>query len=252
MEQQTRVGATYDAAMAAAYVAGRGLRAGDVRAWMAAALPYVPGRSGRLLDIGAGTGRFSAALAETTAATVFACEPSRAMREVCRAHCPPAVRIVAGAAEALPFGDGAFDAVWASQVVHHIKDLPRFARELRRALKPGGAFLLRGGFGGVSGIPLHRYFPTAWPTGGAQPSLARIADLLAGVGLRGVAHVKVPQVFAADGDELLRKAVTRSLSPLALLPDSAFHEGVRRLRADVARGVFPGPLVERLDLVVFR
>ncbi len=243
---------TYDTAMAAAYVAGRALPSSAVQAWMTAARPHLPGRSGRLLDIGAGTGRFSTALAQACPATVVACEPSAAMRAACQAFCPSDVRIVAGTAEALPFAEDTFDAVWASQVVHHVEDLPRFAHELRRVLAEGGAFLLRGGFGAVTDIPLYRYFPGAWSADSTHPSLPHITDVLAAAGLGRVAHAQVPQVFAADGDELLYKVGTRSLSPLAALPDAEYHAGVRRLRADVARGAFPGPVTERLDLVVFR
>ena len=68
--------------MAEAYLRGRNLRPEDVAAWMAAAAPYLPGPDGRILDLGAGTGRFTAALAGASPGTVIACEPSAAMREV--------------------------------------------------------------------------------------------------------------------------------------------------------------------------
>ncbi len=252
MSQQGVAGTTYDAAMAAAYVAGRSLRSADINAWMTAARSYLPDESGRILDIGAGTGRFSMALAHACQATVIACEPSPAMREVCRASCLPEVGLVAGTAEAIPFADGVFDAVWASQVIHHLTDLPKFAHEVRRVLKPDGTFLLRGGFGPVARLPLYRYFPMAWPTESTHPPLPLITDLLAGVGLCQIAHLTVAQLFATDGNELLRKARTRSLSPLAGLPDSIFRDGLRKIEADVTRGTFPGPVTERLDLAVFR
>lgn len=238
--------------MAAAYVLGRTLRPADIDAWMTAARPYLPAAPGRLLDLGAGTGRFSAALAAACSATVIACEPSPAMREVCRASCPAEVSIVAGTAEALPFADHVIDTVWASQVVHHIADLPAFARELRRVLRPGGALLLRGGFGPVTDLPLYRYFPQAWSAGSVHPPLRDLADLLAGAGLRQVAHLSVGQLLASDGRELVEKVRTRSLSTLARLPDSEYQAGLRQLEADVTHGRFPAPVTEQLDLVVFR
>jgi predicted RNA methylase len=52
--------------MATAYVRGRVLRPDDLAAWMAAARSSLPTTaSGRILDLGAGTGRFSTALART-------------------------------------------------------------------------------------------------------------------------------------------------------------------------------------------
>jgi SAM-dependent methyltransferase len=67
----------YDAGLARRYGNGRRLRASDVEAWMAAARPYL---GDVVLDLGAGTGRFTAELAATTGGTVMACEPSGPMR----------------------------------------------------------------------------------------------------------------------------------------------------------------------------
>lgn len=127
---------SYGSEMAAGYDRGRTLRTPDVDRWMAAARPYLPAADGRILDLGAGTGRFSDALARSCGATVIGCEPSAAMRMALRANCPSAV-VVGGTAEAAPFRAGVFDVVWASQVVHHIADLPAFAVNLRRVLRDG-------------------------------------------------------------------------------------------------------------------
>lgn len=79
----------------------------------------LPTNCGRILDLGTGTGQFSAALARTTGATVVTCEPSAAMR-------------AAAPAEAMPFRDGAFDDVGASRVVHHAAS----AATVRHVLPP--------------------------------------------------------------------------------------------------------------------
>ncbi|MFC3993402.1 hypothetical protein [Actinoplanes siamensis] len=67
-----------------------------------------------------------------------------------------------------------------------------------------------------------------------------------------VDHVRVAQTFAADADELVEKVRARSLSPLAGLSDRAFREGLSALRRDARAGYIAGPIVDRLDLVVFR
>ncbi|MDX9956287.1 MAG: methyltransferase domain-containing protein [Anaerolineae bacterium] len=41
-------------------------------------------------------------------------------------------------AQAIPYEDGAFDAVIANHMLYHVPDLPRALAELRRVLKPGG------------------------------------------------------------------------------------------------------------------
>jgi SAM-dependent methyltransferase len=238
--------------MAAGYDRGRGLRSRDVERWMAAAGPYLPSAGGRILDLGAGTGRFSEALARFCGASVCACEPSAAMRAVLHANLPDAL-VVGGAAEASPFLAGVFDAVWASQVVHHVKDLPAFAADLRHVLRPHGHLLIRGGFGPVQELPLYKYFPLAWAAGSAaRLSLERIAGVLAEAGFAMVDHVWVEQTFAETSGELVEKVEARVLSPLAGLPDQVFERGLSALRSDADNGRLAEPIVERLDLVVFR
>jgi SAM-dependent methyltransferase len=242
----------YDDAMAAGYEHGRRLRARDIDAWMAAARRYLPGVGGLVLDLGAGTGRFSVALAEVTGAMVVACEPSDAMRAVCRVNCPQ-VPVVAGTAQAAPFQVEVFDAIWASQVVHHVDDLAAFAAGVRRVLKPGGHLLLRGGFGPPSELPLYRYFPEAWAPGTAVTvSLSKVSEVLAAAGINLCRHVKVEQVLAESPDELIDRVRTRSLSNLAGLADAVFHDGLRAMEQHARDGGMPQRIVERLDLVVFR
>jgi SAM-dependent methyltransferase len=230
--------------MAQAYLRGRNLREADIAAWLTAAAPYLPGPHGRILDLGAGTGRFTAALAGATHATVIACEPSTAMRAV---FPPGGGRLVGGAAEAIPFTRGGFDAVWASQMLHHVRDLDAFARGIRHVLRPGGHLLLRGGFGEPQRIPLHRWFPGAFTDSGGL--LADITTRLAALGVTRTARIEVPQRYAGSAAELVDKVATRSLSNLATLPDDAFAAGLRAVRRDAPTLSYP--LDERLDLVVF-
>ena len=43
-------------------------------------------------------------------------------------------------AQDIPYPDGSFDAVIANMMLYHVPDIPRALREIRRVLKPGGAF----------------------------------------------------------------------------------------------------------------
>lgn len=56
------------------------------------------------------------------------------MRQHWSAFAPP-VYLVGGRAEAIPYADRAFKAVWASQVIHNVTDMNACARELRRVLQ---------------------------------------------------------------------------------------------------------------------
>jgi SAM-dependent methyltransferase len=174
------------------------------------------------------------------------------MRAACRVNCPE-IPIVGGTVQAAPFRDHAFDAVWASQMIHHVDGLTAFAVSLRRIMRPGGHLLLRGGFGPPSELLLYRYFPEAWATGAAAAvSLTEISNVLAAAGINLSDHMKVEQVLAASPDELIDRVRARSLSNLAALPDAVFQQGLRALKRDAQVGSVPQRIVEELDLVVFR
>ncbi len=95
----------------------------------------VEGARGRVLDLGCGTGRNLPLLSPGTAA--IGLDPSwdslaRARRRA------PAVPLVVGRAEALPFRTGAFDTVLSGLVFCSVPDPHRGLAEVRRVLAPGG------------------------------------------------------------------------------------------------------------------
>jgi len=98
------------------------------------------GLSGRVLEIGAGSGvNFSRYPPEVT--EVVAVEPEPYLRrraEEAARHAPVPVRVVDGVAEALPLPDGSFDAAVACLVLCTVRDQSRALAELRRTLKLGG------------------------------------------------------------------------------------------------------------------
>src|SRR3954453_8656441 len=86
----------------------------------------------RALDVGCGPGALTAELvARLGADQVAAIDPSRPFAEACGAR-HPGVDVRVGAAEALPFEDGAFDRTLAQLVVNFMTDPPAGVREMRR------------------------------------------------------------------------------------------------------------------------
>ena len=95
-------------------------------------------RGSRVLDVGAGTGRVSIALAEL-GCEVVALDPAVAMLGVLRSKSATAlVRIVGGEGARLPFQRGAFDAAIFARALYVMADWQGALREACDALKPTG------------------------------------------------------------------------------------------------------------------
>ncbi len=106
-------------------------------------LPSIPGIA---LDVGAGNGISSYALARD-GWQVSALEPDPsdlvgvgAIQKLAQDH-QLSITTTQEFGENLPFPDASFDLVFARQVLHHAQDLPQLCREIHRVLRPGGTFI---------------------------------------------------------------------------------------------------------------
>jgi SAM-dependent methyltransferase len=97
-------------------------------------------REARILDVGAGTGSNLRLLAGLGFKRVQSVDQSDEAIRFCAEKGLGAV--AKGDASALPFPDGRFDLVIASDVIEHIDDDRRALREFARVLAPGGRLLL--------------------------------------------------------------------------------------------------------------
>jgi len=82
-----------------------------------------------VLDVGAGTGNYSNALA-AMGYNVRAVEPSKVMRE--QAGPSPRVTWLSGSAESIPLPDGSVDGLIATLAIHHFPDLSAAVAEMWR------------------------------------------------------------------------------------------------------------------------
>jgi SAM-dependent methyltransferase len=97
----------------------------------------LPGRRDLVVDVGAGTGLFSRALA-SRGAHVVAVEPDDRMRMVLQQN-SPGVEAVAGSGEAIPLPDASADGVFFSSAWHWM-DPDKAIPEVARVLRDGGRF----------------------------------------------------------------------------------------------------------------
>jgi SAM-dependent methyltransferase len=112
----------------------------------AAVQALLPQPAGMALDLGAGHGITSYALARA-GWRVTAVEPdpsplvgAAAITALAHAAALP-IEVVRSEGERLPFADRTFGLVFARQVLHHARDLGDLCREARRVLRPGGTLV---------------------------------------------------------------------------------------------------------------
>jgi demethylmenaquinone methyltransferase/2-methoxy-6-polyprenyl-1,4-benzoquinol methylase len=143
----------------------------------------------RVLDMATGTGAVALKVARGPAAGIVGADVTRPMLMQAKARAERAgishrLELAECTAEAIPFADGAFDAVIFTYLLRYVSDVPSTLRELARVLKPGGAMLsLDFAVPGPIVYPFWRlYTLLALPLAGAvlSPSWMRVGRFLDG------------------------------------------------------------------------
>ncbi len=102
-------------------------------------------QGGAVLDLGCGSGEAISALFSLGAGRVIGLDISLTELILGRkllAEQGVEALLVAGCAESLPFADGLFDLIFSPDVIEHVAEQPKYLREARRVLKPGGTLLM--------------------------------------------------------------------------------------------------------------
>ncbi|MGO9062852.1 MAG: class I SAM-dependent methyltransferase [Candidatus Binataceae bacterium] len=200
----------------------------------------------RVVDVGAGTGNYSNAIAEK-GCKVIAVEPSSAMRA--QAHAHPSVVWRAGSAEALPLPDAAVDGAICILAFHHFSDHRQALREMRRATGGGPIVLFTWEPRATRDFWLFDYFPDIHKGDDEMfPPLESVAAMVEKeTGLRStVTAFALPRdmadLFAAAGwagpELYLDPQVRAGMSGFAIADQSRIAIGVERLKADLASGAW--------------
>jgi SAM-dependent methyltransferase len=212
-----------------------------IEARIAAAL----GEARTVLNVGAGTGSY-----EPLDRDVVAIDPSEVM---IRQRAIGAAPVVRGVAEALPFGDGAFDAGMAVLSTQHWSEPARGLRELARVSHRQVVFTWDARFYCERFWLLRDYLPEMAQWEGDLATCETVAGVL--VATR-VEPVPVPH-DCVDGfgaaywrrpGAYLDAEVRGSISGLALLENGTAERAMRQLRADLESGAWHERNAELLEL----
>jgi ubiquinone/menaquinone biosynthesis C-methylase UbiE len=249
--------------LAATYREVRGVSDDVRRTWSHAfrvALPHA--RPRRSLDLGCGTGRFTALLAATFGGTVIGLDASVAMlhERPSSADVPGTLAVdavgsvlfAAADARVLPLRSATIDLALMSMVYHLLPSPPTVVAELHRALGAGGAVLVRTHTRElIDRVPFLSFFPEARAIDEKRtPARAALEATFAAGGFTGGLHATVEQEFAPTPAAAYAKVSRRPFSSLQLIADDAFAEGLARYDA-FCGGAPPRPIADPLDLFVF-
>ena len=187
----------------------------------------------RVLDVGCGTGRVMAPLADR-GATVWGVDPSEEMLREARAVVGRRGGLKRARAERLPFRDRSFDRAVLRLVVHLV-DRPRAFAELARVLAPGGrAVVATFNPEHFARFWLNAIFPAVAPIDGARfPAPALLASELEAAGFRDVATRRLVQTRRLSRAEALERIRGRYISTLRLLDEREVEEGAARAEREL-------------------
>jgi SAM-dependent methyltransferase len=183
-----------------------------------------------VLDIGCGTGRFLAQLAEV--AKAWGVDASPEMLEVARTRTPDA-GLKLGSAEELPFKDGWFEraAMW---LVAHLVDRRRAFAEARRVLTRDGRFAVATFDPSYfDAFWLNELFPSMEAADRERfPTASELEAELRGAGFE-VRPLRLSQRGTLDRADALERIRGKHISTFDLITDEEYETGLARAEREL-------------------
>ncbi|HTZ07184.1 MAG TPA: methyltransferase domain-containing protein [Gaiellaceae bacterium] len=195
-------------------------------------------RGRRVLEVGCGTGLLAAALAERTAARVWAVDAEPEMVAIARERLPQDAGVRVGSAEELPFRDAWFERA-VMRLVIHLVDTERALPELRRVLAPGGrAVVATFDPSHFDGFWLNRLFPSLEAIDRARfPDPAELCRGFEDAGFASTRVVPLAQRREIDRATALERIRGRHISTFDLLEEDEVAAGTARAERELPERV---------------
>jgi SAM-dependent methyltransferase len=188
----------------------------------------------RVLDVGCGTGRLAALLAEQHGARAWGVDPSPEMLAVAERRRTRAVEFMLGRAEELPFPDREFERAVMFLVVQHVGREQAF-REIARVLAPGGRLAVvtpHPDF--FAGYWMAEFFPSYLEIESARfPGEGVLAPEFEAAGFATSRFVEFWQRRSYGRDLALRRIRGRFASTFDLIPDEEYRSGLARAEKEL-------------------
>ena len=191
-------------------------------------------RGRRVLEVGCGTGRLAAALAERYGCKVWGIDAEPEMIEVARERVPAGVGLRVGRAEDLGFKDGWFERVVMTlvlQLVHR----PKALAEIFRVLEPRGIFALTTfDYAHFEGYYLNRFFPSFEARDKERfPSAAELEAELRAAGFASVRLIRQTQRETLPREAILDRIRGKHISTFQLIDDDEYRAGLARAEREL-------------------
>lgn len=193
-----------------------------------------------VLDMGCGTGNYTSAIQRVTASTI-GIDASIGMLKRARAKFSN-LPLVCGDITGLPFKSGTFDAAFAIQVLHHVREKASFLKEANRLLRKGARLAIDScSHQQMRTFWLYHYFPKGLDLDLRRiPGSNEIASLLEKAGFLNVT-IEISYTDIAVEHEKPEHYLDRDYrsgqSTFNLLAEKDMELGCRKLREDIESGI---------------
>lgn len=186
-----------------------------------------------MLDVGCGTGKLAAALAEGAACRVWGVDSSLEMLAVARVN-TPGLRFKQAPAEGLPFKDGWFERV-VLRMSLHLLDRPRALAESRRVLASEGRIAIATPDPAQLGSSwFDPFFPSLAELDRERlPSRAALKEELGAAGFVAPRIMSFVQAKTITRDDALAKVRAKAFSTFQLIPQDEYEAGLARAEREL-------------------